>query len=151
MRCGCGVPRCSVRLSPDGIRGATMFSMVARLIAASLVLVLVGPSVVAATCELTCALGSHHHSAPASTQASCHEHQGADQAAGVRANPSALCHESGDLPSAVVDAWLNTVLAVVAPAPALVIAPPVIAASPVRAHDRRTVFDPRPSHRPLRV
>jgi hypothetical protein len=41
-----------------------MVSMFARLIAASLVLVLVGPSVVAATCELTCAMGSHHHSAP---------------------------------------------------------------------------------------
>ena len=126
-----------------------MVSMFARLIAASLVLVLVGPSVVAATCELTCAMGSHHHSAPASTQAPCHERQGTDQAVGVRANPSTLCHGSGDLPSAVVDAWLHTVLAAVAPA--LVIAPTVIVTSPVRTHERRAPFEPPSTHRPLRV
>jgi hypothetical protein len=128
-----------------------MVSMFARLIAASLVLVLVGPSVVAATCELTCAMGSHHHSAPASTQAPCHERQGTDQAVGVRANPSTLCHESGDLPSAVVDAWLHTVLAAVAPAPALVIAPTVFVTSPVLTHERRAPSDPPSTHRPLRV
>jgi hypothetical protein len=128
-----------------------MVSMFARLIAASLVLVLVGPSVVAATCELTCAMGSHHHSAPASTQAPCHEHQGADQAAGIRANPSALCHESGDLPSAVIDAWLTTLVVPATPATTVAFAGPFSVTSIVRGHDRRTLFDPRPPHRPLRV
>ena len=128
-----------------------MFTMFARAIASLLVLVLVGPSMVAATCELTCAMGSHHHSAPASTEAPCHEHQGTDQSAGVRATPSTLCHESGDLPSAVVDAWLHTVLAAVAPAPALVIAPTVIVTSPVRTHERRAPLDLPSTHRPLRI
>lgn len=123
--------------------------MFARLIAGSLVLVLIGPSVVGATCELTCAMGSHHHSAPASTQAPCHEHQGTDQAAGVRANRSALCHASGDLPSAVIDAWLTTL--VVPATPTVAFGAPLSVTSIVRAHDRRTVLDPRPPHRPLRV
>jgi hypothetical protein len=131
--------------------------MFARLIAASLVLVLVGPSVVAATCELTCAMGRHHamarhhHSGSASTTAPCHDHQGAEQGAGVRANPIAICHESGDLPWALVDASLNTVLAVAVPAPGFLIEPPIIKASLARAHESRTIFEPPSTHRPLRV
>jgi hypothetical protein len=128
-----------------------MRSMFARAIAGLLVLVLVGPSVVTATCELSCALGSHHHSAPASTEAPCHEHQGSNHGVGVQAGPSTLCHESGDLPSAIVDAWLNSVTAVAAQATAVVIAPPITATSIVRAVERRAVFDTRLPHTPLRV
>jgi hypothetical protein len=127
-----------------------MFSMFARAIAGLLVLVLVGPSVVTATCELTCALDSHH-SAPASTEAPCHEHQGSSQGAGVQAGPSTLCHESGDLPSAIVDAWLNSVLVVAAPAEAVVVAPAITAASIVPVPERRAFLDPRPPHTPLRI
>ncbi len=167
MRCGCGVPQCSVALSDVvsdclGRRRAkcegasrtcsvTMFTMFARAIATLLVLVLVGPSVVAAACELTCAMGSHHHNAPASTAAPCHEHQGAEQTAGVRANSSALCHESGDLPSAVIDAWLTTLVVPATPATTVAVAAALSVTSIVRAHDRSTVLDPRPPHRPLRV
>jgi hypothetical protein len=128
-----------------------MITMFARAIAGLLVLVLVGPSVVTATCELTCAADSHHSSAPASTEAPCHEHQGSDEGAGVQAGPSAICHESGDLPSAIVDAWLNSVTIVAAPAEAVVIAPAITATSIERAPDRRTVLDTRPQHTPLRV
>jgi phage tail sheath protein FI len=113
--------------------------------------VLVGRSVVAAACELTCAMGSHHHNAPASTAAPCHEHQGAEQTAGVRANSSALCHESGDLPSAVIDAWLTTLVVPATPATTVAVAAALSVTSIVRAHDRGTVLDPRPPHRPLRV
>ena len=125
--------------------------MLARIVAACLVLVLIGPSVVSATCELTCALGSHHHSAPASAEAPCHEHQGADQGVGVHADPSALCHESGAFPSAVVDAWLSSVVVTTAPAATIVVAPVIPTLSMTRAHERRTLSDPRPPHRPLRV
>jgi hypothetical protein len=128
-----------------------MNAMLARALASFLVLVLVGPSVVAATCELTCAIASHHHNAPSSTEASCHEHQGANQGVRVHADPSALCHESGDLPSAVVDAWLNSVTVAAAPATMVVVAPAIATRSMTRAHERRTLFDPRPPHRPLRV
>ena len=131
--------------------------MLARAIASLLVLVLVGPSVVAATCELTCAMGRqhamarHHHSAPASTTAACHDYRGAEQGAGVGAKPAAICHESVDLPSALVDASLNTFLGIAAPAPALLIAPPIIKSSPARAHESRGLFEPPSTHRPLRV
>jgi hypothetical protein len=128
-----------------------MSAMLARVVAVLLVLVLVGPSVVTATCELTCAMASHHHNAPSSTEASCHEHQGANQGVGVQADPSALCHESGDLPSAVVDAWLNSVIVAAAPPETAVVAPAIPTRSMTRAHERRTLFDPRPPHRPLRV
>jgi len=128
-----------------------MVSMIARAIAGLLVLVLVGPSVVAATCELTCAMGSHHHSAPASTEAPCHEHQGPTQGVAVQAGPSTLCHESGDLPSAIVDAWLHSAIVVAAPAEAVVVAPAITAASIVRVPERHAVFDTRPPHTPLRV
>ena len=125
--------------------------MLARIVAAWLVLVLVGPSVVSATCELTCALGSHHHSAPESTEAPCHEHQGANQGVGVHADPSALCHESGAFPSAVVDLWLNSVAVSALPAVSVVLAPPVATRTIARAPERSAPFDPRPAHTPLRV
>lgn len=130
-----------------------MILMVARAVAGLLVLVLVGPSVVTATCELSCAMASHPRSAPSSTEAPCHEHQGATGATGVRvqANPSTLCHEAGDVPSAVLDAWLTTVVLPAAPATTVVVAPVITVASIVRAHEPRAVFDPRPTHRPLRV
>ena len=127
-----------------------MIRMVARAVAGLLVLVLVGPSVVAATCELTCAMASHHRSGPTSPEAPCHEHQGATGVR-VQANPSTLCHEAGDLPSAVVDAWLTTIVLPAAPATTVVVAPVITVTSIVRAHEPRAVFDPRPAHRPLRV
>jgi hypothetical protein len=125
--------------------------MLARATAILLVLVLVGPSVVTATCELTCALASHHREAVPATQASCHEHQGSSQGSGVSAKPSTVCHESADLPSAVIDAWLNSVAVLATSAATVVVAAPLITTSIVRAYDRHTVFDPRPAHRPLRV
>jgi hypothetical protein len=130
-----------------------MISMLARAIASVLVLVLVGPSVVTATCELSCALGRHHHTAPApaSSEAPCHEHQGSEQGVGVQAGPSTLCHESGDLPSAVVDAWLNSLIVIAAPAEALVLGPAVTATSIVRVPERRVVLDTRPPPTPLRI
>ena len=127
-----------------------MFRMVARAVAGLLVLVLVGPSLVAATCELTCAMVSHHRSARSSTEAPCHEHQGATGVR-VQANPSTLCHEAGDLPSAVVDASLTTIVLLAAPATTVVVAPVITVTSIVRAHERSAPFDPRPAHTPLRV
>jgi hypothetical protein len=125
--------------------------MFARAIAGLLVLVLVGPSVVAATCELTCALDAHHHSAPAPNETPCHEHQGSTQGVGVQAGPSTLCHEAGELPSAIVDGWLNALIMVAPPAEALMVGPVATATSIVRAPERRAVFDTRPPHTPLRV
>jgi hypothetical protein len=131
--------------------------MFARAIAALLVLVLVGPSVVTATCELTCAMASHHemarhdHGTPSSPAASCHEHQGSTRGVGLGATPSSLCHESAELPSAVVEAWFNTVLATAVPAPTVVITPLVTKGTIAHAHERSAPFDPRPVHRPLRV
>ena len=127
-----------------------MISMVSRAIAAVLVLVLVGPSVVTATCELTCAIASHHHDSAESSVSSCHEHQGSS-AAGVSARLSTPCHDSSDLPSAVVDAWLNSVVVQMAVAAPLVVGPAVTARPIVRSPERRPPSDPRPPHRPLRV
>lgn len=128
-----------------------MIPMIARAIAGMLVLVLVGPSVVSATCELTCVMARHHHSAPTPAEASCHEHQGTTQDIGIGANPSPLCHESGALPSAIVDAWLAAAVLPAAPPATVVVAPAVTTTSIVRAPDRRTLFAPPPIHRPLRV
>jgi hypothetical protein len=125
--------------------------MFARATAILLVLVLVGPSVVTATCELTCALASHHGAAAPATEASCHEHQGSGQGNGVSAKPTTLCHESADLPSAVIDAWLNTVAVLATPAATVVVAAPLLSTSIAGVYDRHTAFDPRPAHRPLRV
>ena len=107
-----------------------MNAMLARIVATLLVLVLMGPSMVAVTCELTCAVASHHQSTPSSTEASCHEHQGPSPGVGVGAANGVLCHESGDPPFAVIDGWLNTVAVSASPAATVVI---------------------RPAHRPLRV
>ena len=128
-----------------------MNPMLARLVAALMMLVLVGPSMVAATCELTCAVSSHHQSTPSPMEASCHEHQGPSQGVGVSAANGVLCHESGDLPFAVVDAWLTTVAVSAPPAAAVVIAEPIATRTVARAHQRSAPFDPRPAHRPLRV
>ena len=126
--------------------------MLARVVASLLVLVLTGPSVVAATCELTCALGSHHHEAPAPTEAPCHEHQGASND-GVTVTPSAaaVCHESGDLPSAIIEAWLNTLAVSTMPVVVIAIALPEAAPAPPRTYERRILFDPRPTTIPIRV
>jgi hypothetical protein len=125
--------------------------MFARSIAVLLVLVLVGPSLVTATCELTCAMASHHREAPSSPEAPCHEHQGSAPDRAVSANPSALCHDSGALPSAVVDAWLNTAAIATLPAATIVIAPPPAVQTTLRAPERSALSDPRPAHRPIRV
>jgi hypothetical protein len=124
--------------------------MFARPIAVLLVLVLVGPSVVAATCELMCA--NHHDGTPSSSAASCHEHQGSMLGLAISATASSLCHESGDLPSAIVDAWIHAVLVTVAPAATtVVVTAPIITRMNARAHDRSAPFPPRPALRPLRV
>ena len=128
-----------------------MKTVAARAVAVLLVMVLVGPSVAAATCELTCAMASHHHGTPSSSAASCHEHQGSEQAAGISARPSSQCHESDDLPTAVVDAWLTAASVSAVPVATVVIMPPIATRAIARAHERSTPFDPRPAHRPLRV
>ena len=129
-----------------------MNSMLARVVAGLLVLVLTGPSVVAATCELTCALGSHHHDGPAPAEAPCHEHQGTS-AEGVKvgATPAAFCHESGDWPSAIIEASLNTIVVSSMPMAVVVVALPPAAPTPARGYERRTLFDPRPATIPIRV
>ena len=125
--------------------------MAVRIIASVLVLVLVGPSVVATACELTCALARHHHDTPAPSASSCHEHQSSSEGVRVIATPSALCHDSSDLPSAVIDSWLNSVVVQAAVAAPLVVTPAVTAMPIARSPERRTPSDPRPPHRPLRV
>jgi hypothetical protein len=128
-----------------------MIPMVSRVIAGVLVLVLVGPSVVAATCELTCAMARHHHDAPAPSAASCHEHRDSSDDVGVSATPSTLCHNSVDLLSAVVDARPTSVVVHAAIAAPLVVGPVVTATPIVRSPEGRTPSEPRPPHRPLRV
>jgi hypothetical protein len=125
-----------------------MKAMGSRAVASVLVLVLVGPAVVTATCELTCA---NHHSTPASSTASCHEHQGSAPDVAVSAASSSLCHASVDLPSAVVDAWLSAVVVTAVPAATVVTTPPLITSTIARAHERRAPFPPRPAPKPLRV
>jgi len=125
--------------------------MLARVVAGFLVLVLAGPSVVAATCELTCAVASHHQGTPSSTEPSCHEHHSPSQGVAVDATSGVLCHESGDIPFAVVDAWLIAVAVSAPPTAAIVIAPPIPTRTVARAHERSAPFDPRPAHTPLRV
>ena len=128
-----------------------MNAMLARALAGLLVLVLVGPSVVTATCELTCALGSHHHGTVTPSEASCHGHESSPQGVGLAAGSSAICHASHEHPSAVVDPWLNAVVLSEVPAATIVITPPLPTRTILRAHERRTLFDPRPAHRPIRV
>jgi hypothetical protein len=128
-----------------------MMTMVARIVAGLLVLVLVGPSVAAATCELTCAIASHHRSAPSPPEALCHEHQTPIQGNTVSTNLSALCHESGELPSAIVDTWLNTAVIATLPAAFTVIARPPAPRSALRAPGRSALLNPHPAHRPIRV
>src|SRR5215208_4958191 len=130
--------------------GVTMNAMLARRVAACLVLILVRPSAVSATCELTCAIGSDHHSTATSTEAPCHEHQGS-QGVAVNATIGVLCHESGDVPFAVVNAWLNSVAVSAPPAASVVIAVPISTRTFAHAHERHARFDPRPAHTPLRV
>jgi hypothetical protein len=125
--------------------------MFARAIAGVLVLVLVGPSVIVATCELTCAVAGHHQGTPSSTEASCHEQHDSSPGVAVNAMSGVLCHESGDLPFAVVDVWLNSVAISAPPAASVVIAPPIAARTIARVHERSAPFDPRPAHTPLRV
>ena len=128
-----------------------MNAMLARLVAGLVVLVLVGPSVIVATCELTCAVASHHQGTPSSTEASCHEHHGSSPGVAVNATSGALCHESGDIPFAVVDAWLNSVAVFAPPAASIAIAPPIATRTIARAHERSAPCDLRPAHTPLRV
>jgi len=127
-----------------------MFSMFARAIAGLLVLVLVGPSVLAATCELTCATAHQDHGAPPSSESPCHEHGVPDGISVSAAPESASCHELRELPSAIVDAVTIGVLQA-EPAPAFVVAPAIASPLIVGAPESRTVLDSRPSHRPLRV
>jgi len=128
-----------------------MIPMVARATAGLLVLVLVGPSVIVATCELTCAVASHHQGTPSSTEASCHEHHGSSQGVAVNVTSGVPCHESSDVPFAVVDAWLNSVAVSVPPTASVFIVPPIATPTIARAPERSASFDPRPAHTPLRV
>ena len=124
--------------------------MFARLTALLLVLALAGPSVAAMTCEVMCALNEHHRSTPTRSESSCHEHNRPVDGVAALANLSTICHESSDLPSAVIDAVMN------ADSMLLPIATTLVAPSPMRPtalrssdHDQRS--DPRPTNRPLRV
>jgi multisubunit Na+/H+ antiporter MnhG subunit len=128
-----------------------MKTMAARALAGLLVMVLVGPSVVTATCELTCAMASHHHGTASSSAASCHEHQGSEQGAGISAGRSSPCHGSEALPSAVVTTWLTAVSVSAVPVAVVFITPPITTRAIARAHEHSAPFDPRPAHRPLRV
>jgi hypothetical protein len=128
-----------------------MNAMLARLVAGLLVLVFVGPSVIVATCELTCTVASHHQGTPSSTEASCHDHHSSSQGVAVNVTSGVLCHESVDVPFAVVDAWLNSVAVSVPPAASVFIAPPIATRTIARVPERSAPFDPRPAHTPLRV
>ena len=128
-----------------------MNPVLARFGAALLIVILVGPTLVAATCELTCAVASHHQSPPSSTEASCHEHQGTSHGVGVSTANGVLCHESGDLPFAVIDGWLNTVAVSASPAATVGIAESIAARRVAHTHEHSAPFDPRPADRPLRV
>jgi hypothetical protein len=122
----------------------------ARAVALLVVLALTGPSMAAAACELTCALGSHHHGTSSSSEASCHGHQSATLGLGLSAGASAACHESGDLPSAIVDAALSTLVLPALPA-TFALDPVVVSGTIARVNPFGTLFGPRPAHRPLRV
>jgi hypothetical protein len=125
--------------------------MVARVVALFVVIAMVGPSVAAATCELTCAIDSHHHGTPSADEASCHEQQLPQPGFALSAVTSTPCHESGDLPSAILDLLMNTAAVSALPPGSIVVAAqgPSRHAAPVAEH--RAPFDPRPAHRPLRV
>ena len=122
----------------------------ARAVALLVVLALAGPTVAAAACELTCALGSHHHGTSSSSEASCHGHQSSTPGVGLSAGASAACHESGDLPSAIVDAALSTLVLPALPA-TFAFDALVVSGTIARVTQLDTLFDPRPPYRPLRV
>jgi len=125
--------------------------MFARVIAVLVVLGLTGPAVVAATCELTCALDSHHHGTPSASEASCHGHDSSPQGVGVSAGSGTACHESGDLPSAIMDAALSAHILPSA-LPATIVFDAVVESGTIaRVNQRCTPFDLRPAHSPLRV
>ena len=123
--------------------------MFARVLAVIVVLALTGPSVVAAACELTCA--SHHHGTPSPAETSCHRHESSTQGSGVNAGSSALCHDSGALPSAVIDAAVSALAVYAALPPAIVLAHTVEHETIARVSERGTPLDPPPAFRPLRV
>jgi hypothetical protein len=125
--------------------------MFARVLAVIVVLALTGPSVVAATCELTCALASHHHGTPSPSEASCHGHESSTQGSGVAAASSALCHDSGDLPSAVLDAAVSALAMYAALPTSIVLAHTVGHETVPGVSERNTPLDPPPAFRPLRV
>jgi hypothetical protein len=125
--------------------------MFARVLAVIVVLALTGPSVVAATCELTCALASHHHGTPSPAATSCHGHESSTQGSGVNAGSSALCHDSGVLPTAVVDAAVSALAAYAALPTAILLAHTVGHETIARVSERCTPLDPPPAFRPLRV
>ena len=125
--------------------------MFARILAVIVVLALTGPSVVAATCELTCALDSHHHGAPSASEASCHGHDGSPQGVGVSAGSGTACHESGGLPSAIMDAAPSTHILPSALPATMVFDAMVVSGTIARVNQRCTPFDLRPAHSPLRV
>jgi hypothetical protein len=122
-----------------------------RAVAVLVVLALVGPSIAAGACEMACAFTSHHSDAPSTSDAQCHEHQGSTSGVGVSADPAALCHDSGELPSATVDARPNLAVMSVMPATIAVITPTPTHGAIRRAPDCGNSFDPRPPQRPIRV
>ena len=125
--------------------------MFVRVLAVIVVLALTGPAVVAATCELTCALASHHHGTPSPAETSCHGHEDSPQGSGVSQGSSALCHDTVALPSAVIDAAVSALGVCAALPPAIVLAHTVGHETIARGSERSTLLDPPPAFRPLRV
>jgi hypothetical protein len=122
-----------------------------RVVALLVVVALIGPSVAAATCELTCALDSHHHGTPSNAEASCHGQQAPVPGLAVSAVTTTPCHESGDLPSAILDVLKHAAAASLLPSAPVLLALPGPGQSASLVVDHRTPFNPRPAHRPLRV
>ena len=114
------------------------------------VLALSGPSLVTAACEFTCAKHAHH-GAGASSEAACHEAQASAHGVSAHASAATPCHESGDMPTAVIGGSLDALSLATLPADTTVLAPSSTPRRAVRLFDRSASFDSRPSNRPLRV
>jgi hypothetical protein len=125
--------------------------MLRQAVAWLVVMALAGPSIAVAACELTCALDSHHHGTPSSSEASCHGHQASPDGVGMSASSQTTCHDAGDLPSAILDLALNAA-AVPSVLPATFAVDTGLAApTDVRARQHHRRVDSGPANRPLRV
>lgn len=125
--------------------------MLKRAAAFVLVLALAGPSAAAAVCELSCALRAHHHGPPAVSEASCHGHETSTKGVTLTASLYTVCHESGDIPAAVIAASLDAAGLSAIPAQTVLLDPLIASRVELRVSKCDTAFDPRPPYRPLRV